>query len=86
MLRQNRYCLVGIGIMFFGVFYWAAWRVIPQWLGYEFVPRKEKLSDGTVVTLVSDHLNRDIMTELLTRIASTYAVLYNEGRVINGSL
>lgn len=48
-----RYCLVGIGVMVLGVFYWAMWRVIlPKVFGYELVPRKETLSDGTVVTLV----------------------------------
>ena len=35
-----------------GVLYWAAWRVVPRWFGYEYVSRKETLSDGTVVTLV----------------------------------
>ncbi|KAL6306436.1 amino acid transporter [Sparassis latifolia] len=47
------YCLVGIGVMFVGVLYWAAWRVVPRWFGYEFVPRKDTLTDGTVVTLFS---------------------------------
>ncbi|EMD32234.1 hypothetical protein CERSUDRAFT_118872 [Gelatoporia subvermispora B] len=47
------YCLVGICVMVAGVIYWAAWRVVPRWFGYEFVPRKESLSDGTVVTLFS---------------------------------
>ena len=28
------------------------WRVAPKWFGYKFVPRKEKLSDGTVVAVV----------------------------------
>lgn len=46
------YCLIGIAIMATGVLYWAAWRIVPKWFGYEFVPRKEKLEDGTVVTLV----------------------------------
>lgn len=46
------YCLVGIAIMAFGVLYWAAWRIVPRWFGYEYIPRKEKLSDGTTVTLV----------------------------------
>ncbi|KAI0044682.1 high affinity methionine permease [Auriscalpium vulgare] len=46
------YCLVGIGVMLFGVTYWAAWRVVlPRVFGYELVPRKDVLSDGTVVTL-----------------------------------
>ncbi|KAI0754054.1 high affinity methionine permease [Daedaleopsis nitida] len=47
------YCLVGIAVLVFGVLYWAAWRVVPRWFGYEFVPRKETLDDGTVVTLFS---------------------------------
>lgn len=50
---MNRYCLVGIGVMFFAVGYWAMWRVLlPKVFGYELVPRKETLKDGTVVTLV----------------------------------
>ncbi|KAI0047897.1 amino acid transporter [Auriscalpium vulgare] len=48
------YCLIGIAIMFIGVAYWAAWRVVlPRFFGYKLVPRKEKLEDGTVVTLFS---------------------------------
>ncbi|KAF8156097.1 amino acid transporter [Crassisporium funariophilum] len=48
------YCLVGIAIMLFGVLYWAVWRVIlPQFFGYELVPRKEVLEDGTVVNVFS---------------------------------
>jgi len=48
------YCLVGIAIMFAGVFYWAVWRVfLPKVFRYELVPRKETLDDGTVVTLFS---------------------------------
>ncbi|KZT69137.1 amino acid transporter [Daedalea quercina L-15889] len=47
------YCLVGIAIMVVGVLWWAAWRVVPRWFGYKFIGRKEKLRDGTVVTLVS---------------------------------
>ena len=39
--------------MFVGVAYWAGWRILlPRVFGYELVPRKEKLEDGTVVTLV----------------------------------
>ncbi|OBZ67639.1 High-affinity methionine permease [Grifola frondosa] len=49
------YCLVGIAVMAFGVLYWAAWRIVPGWFGYELVPRKEILQDGTVVTLFSAH-------------------------------
>ncbi|KAF9228857.1 amino acid transporter [Gyrodon lividus] len=48
------YCLVGIGIMVIGVLYWAGWRILlPKVFGYELVPRKETLEDGTVVTLFS---------------------------------
>ncbi|KAJ7022767.1 amino acid transporter [Mycena alexandri] len=48
------YCLVGIAIMFFGIIYWATWRVIlPRVFNYQLVPRKEQLSDGTFVTLFS---------------------------------
>ncbi|KAF9239125.1 amino acid transporter [Melanogaster broomeanus] len=48
------YCLVGIGVMVVGVLYWAGWRVLlPKVFGYELVPRKEILEDGTVVTLFS---------------------------------
>lgn len=37
-----------------GVIYWAAWRILlPKVFGYELVPRKERLEDGTVITLVS---------------------------------
>ncbi|TBU25667.1 high affinity methionine permease [Dichomitus squalens] len=45
------YCLVGIGVLALGVLYWTAWRIVPGWLGYQLVPRKEKLSDGTVVAV-----------------------------------
>ncbi|KAH7908037.1 amino acid transporter [Hygrophoropsis aurantiaca] len=48
------YCLVGIAIMIVGILYWAAWRILlPKVFGYELVPRKERLEDGTVVTLFS---------------------------------
>ncbi|KAI9570762.1 amino acid transporter [Boletus coccyginus] len=48
------YCLVGIGVMFVGVGYWACWRILlPKVFRYELIPRKEKLEDGTVVTLFS---------------------------------
>ncbi|KAF9239123.1 amino acid transporter [Melanogaster broomeanus] len=46
------YCLVGIGVMVFGVLYWAGWRILlPKVFGYELVPRKQALDDGTFVTL-----------------------------------
>jgi len=39
--------------MLVGVGYWAWWRILlPKVFRYELVPRKEKLEDGTVVTLV----------------------------------
>ncbi|KAG2116264.1 amino acid permease-domain-containing protein [Suillus clintonianus] len=48
------YCLVGIALMFAGMFYWVAWRILlPKVFGYELVPRKERLDDGTVVTVVA---------------------------------
>ncbi|KAG1850205.1 amino acid transporter [Suillus subalutaceus] len=49
------YCLVGIAVMFAGVLYWSAWRIVlPKVFGYELVPRKERLDDGTVVTVFSN--------------------------------
>jgi amino acid transporter len=49
------YCIVGIVVMLAGVLYWAAWRIIlPKVFGYELVPRKERLDDGTVVTVFSN--------------------------------
>ena len=51
--KMNRYCLVGIGVMLFGVGYWAGWRILlPKVFGYELVPHKEVLEDGTSVILV----------------------------------
>ncbi|KIK81324.1 hypothetical protein PAXRUDRAFT_35907 [Paxillus rubicundulus Ve08.2h10] len=48
------YCLVGIGVLAFGVLYWAAWRIVlPKIFGYELIPRKDVLADGTVVTSFS---------------------------------
>lgn len=48
------YCVVGTGILLLGPVYWAGWRIIlPRVFGYELVPRKEVLSDGTVVTVFS---------------------------------
>ena len=45
---------MGIAIMVTGVLYWAGWRILlPKVFGYELVPRKETLDDGTVITLVS---------------------------------
>lgn len=58
------YCLVGIAIMIVGVIWWTLWQVVPTWFGYQFLGRKEKLEDGTVVTLVS----RFLITVLSTMI------------------
>ena len=39
--------------MAFGVIYWAVWRVVlPKIFGYELVPNKVVLDDGTVVNVV----------------------------------
>ena len=59
------YCFVGIGVMAAGVLYWAGWRIIlPKVFGYELVPRKEKLADGTTITLV--RVLRDLCERVLT--------------------
>ncbi|KAF8462471.1 amino acid/polyamine transporter I [Gautieria morchelliformis] len=48
------YCIVALGVLFAGVAYWFVWRVVlPKVFGYALVPRKEKLADGTVVTVFS---------------------------------
>ncbi|KAF5320748.1 hypothetical protein D9619_002215 [Psilocybe cf. subviscida] len=48
------YCLVGIGILLFGVIYWAVWRIVlPKVFGYRLVANKEVLEDGTVVSVFS---------------------------------
>lgn len=53
IIFSTRYCLVGIGIMLFGVIYWAVWRVVlPKVFGYELVPTKVVLDDGTTVNVV----------------------------------
>ena len=53
-LHTPRYCLIGIAVLAAGVVYWAGWRIIlPKVFGYELIPRKETLPDGTVITLVS---------------------------------
>jgi L-type amino acid transporter 9 len=52
-MANDRYCLVGISVLFAAVGYWAVWRILlPKLFGYELVPEKQKLKDGTVVTLV----------------------------------
>jgi hypothetical protein len=44
--------------MFFGAFYWAAWRIILPKLGnYKLILGKETLDDGTVVAIVKIHLH-----------------------------
>ena len=49
----HSYCLVGVGVMLFGVSYWAIWRVVlPKMFGYRLSHRKEALADGTVVAIV----------------------------------
>jgi len=46
------YCIVGIGVMVVGLLYWFTWRVLlPVVFRYELVPHKDRLSDGTVVTV-----------------------------------
>ena len=48
-----RYCLVGIAIIGLGVIYWAVWRIVlPKIFGYELVPTKVVLGDGTIVNVV----------------------------------
>ena len=52
-MSNDRYCLVGIGVMFIGAAYWVGWRILlPKIFGYELVRHKETLEDGTVVTTV----------------------------------
>ena len=61
----HRYCLVGIAIMFAGVFWWAGWQlVLPKVFGYELVPHKETLDDGTVITSVSRGYNMFVMRSI----------------------
>ncbi|KZT38210.1 amino acid transporter [Sistotremastrum suecicum HHB10207 ss-3] len=48
------YCIVGIAVMVVGILYWFGWRILlPRVFGYQLVPYKEALEDGTVVTLFS---------------------------------
>ncbi|KAG2105827.1 amino acid transporter [Suillus discolor] len=62
------YCLVGIGIMLAGVLYWAVWRIVlPKVFGYELIPRKEKLDDGTIVALVCCCSSARLMHDLFMR-------------------
>ena len=78
------YCLVGIAVLVTGVIYWAAWRVVPRWFGYEFVPRKETLEDGTVVTLVRAFLSLGCGTGADAR--WFVLVLAQENRVMRGEV
>ncbi|KAI0090101.1 amino acid transporter [Irpex rosettiformis] len=46
------YCVVGIGVLVFGVLYWFVWQVaLPKIFSYTLVPGKDVLADGTVVTV-----------------------------------
>ncbi|EIW78152.1 high affinity methionine permease [Coniophora puteana RWD-64-598 SS2] len=57
------YALVGIAVLLVGVIYWAAWRLVwPRVFGYVLEPRKERLEDGTVVTVLT--AKRSTKTEL----------------------
>lgn len=47
--------------MAFGIFYWAVWRIVlPKVFGYELVPNKTVLDDGTVVNVVRLSLSHRI--------------------------
>ena len=44
--------------MALGIIYWAVWRVVlPKIFGYELVPNKVVLDDGTVVNVVRSLLS-----------------------------
>ena len=62
-----------------GVLYWALWRIVPRWFGYDFVPRKEKLSDGTVVTVV--RLAFPIYPGIASELTIGFAVLDEKARL-----
>jgi hypothetical protein len=39
--------------MVLGILYWAVWRIVlPKIFGYELVPNKVALDDGTIVNVV----------------------------------
>ena len=79
------YCLVGIAVMAFGVLYWAAWRIVPRWFGYELIPRKERLDDGTVVTLVRTLSPAFTLSWLLlTLLRVRRLVVFGEKGPVNG--
>lgn len=50
------YTFVGIGIMVSAVAYWFIWIHVIPWFGWDVMGRKERLKDGTVVTLVRPRL------------------------------
>ncbi|KAI0685727.1 amino acid transporter [Cytidiella melzeri] len=53
------YCIVGIGVMIFGVVYWAVWAIVlPKLFGYTLAPAKDVLADGTVIT-VYNHVKNE---------------------------
>ena len=69
--------------MIFGVLYWFVWRVVfPKVFGYELVPRKEELGDGTVVTVVSQLPFFGIEMGFLTRLWFRLVVLDEENLMI----
>ena len=72
------YCLVGIGILTCGVLYWAAWQIVlPKVFGYELIPRKEKLNDGTVVTVVSTPLPSPLLRCIVRIVRLTNVLFYS---------
>jgi amino acid transporter len=45
------YAVVGIGVIVFGLFYWAIWfKIIPKWRSYRIEEDADVLSDGTTVS------------------------------------
>jgi hypothetical protein len=83
----RRYCLVGIGIMFFGVFYWAVWRIVLPKLGnYKLVREKESLEDGTVVTIVGSGFNLCMLGNLLIELFLCSSCMKSGIRVSHGLL
>ncbi|KAM7212543.1 Amino acid/polyamine transporter I [Rhypophila decipiens] len=50
-LRRVAYALVGIGVLLFGVLYWAVWTVLmPRWGAYRLEEVADVLDDGTTIT------------------------------------
>ena len=59
--------------MILGVIYWAVWRVIlPKIFGYELVPNKVVLDDGTVVNVVRSLYHHSFLDVWLTIICILY--------------